>query len=61
MHDGITCASRYEALHSSRETYLERARECAKLTLPSVVPPAGHSYASRLPTPYKGIAARGVN
>lgn len=61
MHDGITCASRYEALHSSRETYLERARECAKLTLPSVVPPAGHSYASRLPTPYQGIGARGVN
>ena len=57
----VTCASRYEKLKSTRETYLDRARECSKLTLPSVVPPAGHTYSSRLPTPYQGIGARGVN
>jgi len=61
MHDGMTCASRYEKLAATRETYLERARECSKLTLPSIIPPSGHSYASRLPTPYQGIGARGVN
>lgn len=62
MHfDGVTCKARYEKLASTRETYLERARECSKLTLPSIIPPSGHTYATRLPTPYQGIGARGVN
>ena len=54
-------ASRYQSLSSSRETFLERARESSELTLPFLVPPSGHSDATRYPTPYQGIGARGVN
>ena len=54
-------ASRYQSLSSIRETFLERARESSELTLPFLVPPSGHSDATRYPTPYQGIGARGVN
>ena len=54
-------ASRYNSLSTIRETFLERARECAELTLPFLVPPKGHSEATRYLTPYQGIGARGVN
>ena len=54
-------ASRYQSLSSSRETFLERARESSELTLPFLVPPSGHSDATRYPTPFQGIGARGVN
>ena len=54
-------ASRYNSLTSIRETFLERARESSELTLPFLVPPSGHSDATRYPTPYQGIGARGVN
>ena len=54
-------ASRYQSLSSTRETFLERARESSELTLPFLVPPSGHSDATRYPTPFQGIGARGVN
>ena len=54
-------ASRYGSLETVRETYLERARECAELTLPFLVPPKGHSGSTKYVTPYQGIGARGVN
>lgn len=56
-----TVAQRYAALESEREPYLQRARDAAKLTLPSLVPPAGHTGTSKLPTPYQAVGARGVN
>jgi len=59
--DGTTCSARYEKLSAERETYLNRARECAKLTIPALVPDSGHSSGSILQTPYQGIGARGVN
>lgn len=55
------CAKKYENLSSTRTTYLERAREAAKLTIPSLVPDSGHSSATKLYTPYQGVGARGVN
>lgn len=48
-------------LESYRHAVLERARDAAKLTIPSLIPPAGHSETSTLPTPFQGIGARGVN
>lgn len=54
-------AGRYSQLESVRWTVLERARDAAKLTIPALMPPDGHSYVSKLPTPYQGIGARGVN
>lgn len=55
------CAKKYENLSSHRTTYLERAREAAKLTIPSLVPDEGHTSSTKLYTPYQGVGARGVN
>lgn len=55
------CASRYQKLAEKRETFLNRARKCSELTIPTLIPPSGHSQHSVFPTPYQGIGARGVN
>lgn len=55
------CAKRYEKLASDRDIYLERARDAAKYTIPSLVPESGHGASTKLYTPYQGIGARGVN
>ena len=52
---------RYEKLETERTPFLTRARECSKLTLPTLVPDAGHSSSSTFDTPFQGIGARGVN
>lgn len=58
--------SEYGKLASQRDVYLNRARECAKVTLPMLVPPedgdtsignSAHTYE----TPYQSVGARGVN
>lgn len=54
-------AGRYARLDSTRMSHLIRARECAKLTIPTLMPPAGHGNATKYYTPYQGIGARGVN
>lgn len=62
MHDNqMTAGGRYRLLESYRHAVLERARACAALTIPSLMPPDGHSETSQLPTPFQGIGARGVN
>lgn len=55
------CAKRYEKLSGDRDIYLERARDAAKYTIPSLVPESGHGASTKLYTPYQGIGARGVN
>lgn len=56
-----TNRERYDALASIRTPFLDRARECAKLTIPSMLPPSGHSGYSRLPTPWQSLGAQCVN
>lgn len=56
-----TCASLYVKLESDRTTFLDRARDCSKYTIPTLIPPSGHSSATKYYTPYQGIGARGVN
>jgi hypothetical protein len=56
-----TVAKRYSQLESERDTFLERGREAAKLTIPTLMPEEGHSSSSTYATPYQGIGARGVN
>lgn len=56
-----SCASRYEKLATKRDYFLDRARECAELTLPSLLPPEGFTPSSDLYTPYQSVGARGVN
>lgn len=61
MEPSKTAAGLYANLESLRRTFLDRARECAELTIPSLITKDGHSEASRLPTPWQGIGARGLN
>lgn len=59
--DMMTCEARYHRLESDRLTFLNRARQCAQLTIPTLVPPAAHSKSTIYYTPWQGIGARGVN
>lgn len=52
---------RYNAYSTDRDQFLTRARECSKLTLPTLIPPDGNSSATSYPTPYQSLGARGVN
>ena len=62
MHeDNRTCAQRYHKLSSDREIYLDRARECSEITLPSLIPPEGFSSATDLYQPFQSIGARAVS
>lgn len=56
-----TAEQRYSQLTGGRYTYLRRAEDCARLTIPSLVPPEGSSSATEFLTPYQSIGARGVN
>ena len=56
-----SCAEQYEKLAATRDSYLDRARECAKVTIPSLIPDTSHNSYARFPTPYQGVGARGVN
>lgn len=56
-----SAASRYSALEPGRQPYLDRGRQCAKLTVPSLLPEAGSSGTSTLVTPEQSMGARGLN
>lgn len=56
-----TAQARYRQLEAGRQSFLDRARDCSELTIPSLIPPDAHSESSDLYTPYQGIGARGVN
>lgn len=61
MDDTGTIKGRYLKLASLREPYLQRARQAATVTIPSLVPPLGSTGSTRLPTPFQSLGARGVN
>jgi hypothetical protein len=52
---------RYDELTIHREPFLERARKASKFTIPSLLPPQGHTGASKLYSTWQSIGARGVN
>lgn len=56
-----TAQSLYSKLESDRTSVLDKGRECATLTIPSLLPPAGHSQSTKLTTPWQAIGARGLN
>lgn len=51
----------YLNLETQRFSYLERARDCSRLTLPHLIPDEGDQRATKFPTPYQSVGARGVN
>ncbi len=56
-----SAAGLYAKLESDRWPFLQRAMDCSKYTIPTLVPPRGHSNATKYYTPYQAIGARGVN
>lgn len=56
-----SAAQRYAHLSTTRESYLRRARDASVLTIPSLIPPEGHSDATTYETPFQAVGARGVN
>ena len=54
-------ASMYQNCFGERESYLDRARECAKLTIPMLIRDQGDTYSTQYSTPFQSIGARGVN
>ena len=56
-----TLESRYNSKAQEREMYLERARSCSELTIPTLIPQSGNTTAEEFATTYQGIGARGVN
>lgn len=55
-----TAKARYTLMKAKRDPYLRRARDCASLTIPALMPPEGHSATAQLPEPYQGLGARAV-
>jgi len=53
--------SLYTELETKRKPFLDRARDAAQLTIPSLVPFEGEGAHTRFATPFQGVGARGVN
>ena len=58
--DKTSIQSQYNKLEMNREVYLQRARDCAKLTIPTLFPDKGSNEATEYQTPYQSVGARGV-
>ena len=56
-----TAKQRYEKLSADRFHFLDRARDCSELTIPSLIPDESFSESSELYTPFQSVGARGVN
>lgn len=56
-----TAAKRYAQLESARDPFLQRARDAAQLTIPTLVPPDGNNSSTNYQTPYQSVGSRGVN
>jgi len=57
----VSLKSLYESYSTNRQPYLHRGRECAKYTIPALLPPEGSTSATKLYQPYQSFGARGVN
>lgn len=54
-------AGRYSQLESHRHSFLERGRDSSELTIPTLLPPDGHSGSTIYKTPFQSVGARGIN
>ena len=65
MSNTKTAESRYSFLESEKSIYLDRAIECAKYTLPTLITDndrsTGKNQHTKITTTYQGLGARGVN
>ena len=65
-YEGSTVAGLYSKLETYRSPFLQRARDCSELTIPTLIPWYSATEPNtqgtyRFPTPYQGVGARGVN
>lgn len=51
----------YERLKSDRQPYVDRAVDCAKVTIPALFPKENDDKSTKYETPYQSVGARGVN
>ena len=56
----MTAEGRYESLKTFRHPFLQRAWDCAEVTIPSLLPREGHTSATVLPTPWQSVGADGL-
>jgi hypothetical protein len=56
-----TAKGRYDQLAVFRQPYIQRAEECASLTIPALFPRQGSNSATEFFTPFQGVGAEGVN
>lgn len=56
-----TAKERFTKLDSKRDQVVERARQCADLTIPALMPPKGSTENTILTTPYQSLGSRGIN
>jgi len=59
--DELNGAGRYQSLSRYRDSYLQRARDCSRVTIPTLIPDDGDKDRGSLRTPYQSLGARGVN
>ena len=57
----LSIGKSYENMAADRDAFLSRARSCAELTIPTLLPPEGHNGSSNYNTPFQSVGARGVN
>lgn len=56
-----TAGALYRMLEEDRRPFLDRAIDASKLTIPTLVPPIGHTASTKFYTPFQSVGARGVN
>lgn len=59
--DNLSAAELYRKLAPERTPYIDRAIECAALSIPALFPKKGSTGKTKLVTPFQSIGARGVN
>ena len=60
IEDKSSIQAQYQKLEINREPYLQRARDCSVLTIPTLFPVISASEATEYETPYSSVGARGV-
>ncbi len=56
-----TLAEKYRKKVTERELYLDRARQCSEVTIPTLITDDSETTSELFDTPYQGVGARGVN
>ena len=59
--DRVSLKTRWSKLEGDKSTVLDRARDCAELTIPSLLVKQGHKEQDALSTPHQSLGSRAVN